>query len=51
MEVKLLPHVGVATFRLGMSVEEVRLAAQDLSLHTTGANVEAEPGADPLHAR
>ncbi|WP_406276168.1 hypothetical protein OHT93_31585 [Streptomyces sp. NBC_00191] len=44
MDVELLPHVGVATFRLGMSVEEGKRAARELGLPATRADAEAEPG-------
>ncbi|MFJ4921821.1 hypothetical protein [Streptomyces sp. NPDC088725] len=35
MELELLPHVGVARFRLGMSVEEARDAVRDWGLFRT----------------
>ncbi|MET7620645.1 hypothetical protein [Streptomyces sp. NPDC005408] len=44
MEMELLPHVGVATFRLGMSAEEATRAAEELGLLATGAEAESDPG-------
>lgn len=44
MDVELLPQVGVATFRFGMSVEEAGQAAQELGLLAPDADGEAEPG-------
>jgi hypothetical protein len=43
MELELLPHVGVARFRLGMSVEEARAAVEEWGVFRTASSDE-EPG-------
>ncbi|MDW6064565.1 hypothetical protein SAZ11_49850 [Streptomyces sp. FXJ1.4098] len=43
MELELLPHVGVARFRLGMSVEEARGALDEWGLFRVVAS-DADPG-------
>lgn len=43
MELELLPHVGVARFRLGMSVEEARAAVEEWGVFRTASGDE-EPG-------
>ncbi|MEV5443166.1 hypothetical protein AB0N23_11595 [Streptomyces sp. NPDC052644] len=44
MDVELLPHIGFATFRFGMSADEAGQAARELGLTIPDADAEAEPG-------